>query len=128
MMNALVSKTAKIAACLCGGALLFSGAAQADESRIRNRTISYVMTDLFWSVYQTEDAKQECPRGFNDGPREQFEKLFPYHEGLSVEETQSHRVLWWGARFRFPGPTASLQQTALHDKGTAFRTAREDHR
>lgn len=88
MMNGFVSKTAKLAACLCGSALVFSGAAQADESRIRNRTISYVMTDLFWSVYQTEDAKQECPRGFNDGPREQFEKLFPYYEGLSVEETQ----------------------------------------
>ncbi|HIN89850.1 MAG TPA: hypothetical protein EYN04_04350, partial [Porticoccaceae bacterium] len=34
------------------------------------------------------DAKQECPRGFNDGPREQFEQLYPYHEGLTVEETQ----------------------------------------
>tara|TARA_S200000501_G_scaffold346748_1_gene360472 strand:- start:2679 stop:3761 length:1083 start_codon:yes stop_codon:yes gene_type:complete len=79
---------AKYAALFCGGVLLSSMAVHADESRIRNRTISYVMTDLFWSVYQTEDAKQECPRGFNDGPREQFEKLFPYHEGLSVQETQ----------------------------------------
>ena len=54
----------------------------------QNRTISYVMTDLFWSVYQTEDAQAECPKGFNDGPREQFEKLFPDHESLSVEDTQ----------------------------------------
>ena len=68
--------------------LLITSAVQAEESRIRNRTISYVMTDLFWSVYQTEDAQAECPKGFNDGPREQFEKLFPDHESLSVEETQ----------------------------------------
>lgn len=50
--------------------------------------IGYVMTDLFWSVYQTPDAQEECPRGFNDGPREQFEKLFPNHEEMTVEETQ----------------------------------------
>ena len=29
-----------------------------------------------------------APKGFNDGPREQFQKLFPDHESLSVEETQ----------------------------------------
>lgn len=61
---------------------------QADDGRLRDGTIAYVMTDLFWSVYQTADGSQECPRGFNDGPREQFEQLFPAHEFLSVEETQ----------------------------------------
>ena len=70
------------------GSFLAAFFVQADQSRIRNRTLSYVMTDLFWSVYQTEDARTECPRGFNDGPREQFEKLFPDYESLSVEETQ----------------------------------------
>lgn len=58
------------------------------ESPVQGGKIGYVMTDLFWSVYQTEDASEECPRGFNDGPREQFEQLFPMHEALSVEETQ----------------------------------------
>ncbi len=67
---------------------LFSAGSFADEAVLKDGRIGYVMTDLFWSVYQTEDASQECPRGFNDGPREQFEQLFPYHEGLSVEETQ----------------------------------------
>ncbi|MCG8414659.1 MAG: hypothetical protein MI746_10620 [Pseudomonadales bacterium] len=67
---------------------LCSASSLADEGMLRDGKIGYVMTDLFWSVYQTEDASQECPRGFNDGPREQFEELFPYHEGLSVEETQ----------------------------------------
>jgi hypothetical protein len=60
----------------------------ADENPLRDGKIGYVMTDLFWSVYQTADGRQECPQGFNDGPREQFEKLFPAHEYLTVEETQ----------------------------------------
>ena len=67
---------------------LIGSSAQTNDSALRDRAIGYVMTDLFWSVYQTADAKQECPRGFNDGPREQFEQLYPYHEGLTVEETQ----------------------------------------
>ena len=67
---------------------LIGSSAQTNDSALRDRAIGYVMTDLFWSVYQTPDAKQECPRGFNDGPREQFEQLYPYHEGLTVEETQ----------------------------------------
>ena len=67
---------------------LIGSSAQTNDSALRDRAIGYVMTDLFWSVYKTPDAKQECPRGFNDGPREQFEQLYPYHEGLTVEETQ----------------------------------------
>ncbi|MGI9261023.1 MAG: hypothetical protein ACR2QR_03250 [Woeseiaceae bacterium] len=50
--------------------------------------IGYVMTDLFWAVYQTEDGRQECPQGYNDGPREEFAVLFPDHENMTVEETQ----------------------------------------
>ncbi|MFK7831071.1 MAG: hypothetical protein AB8B57_14935 [Congregibacter sp.] len=46
------------------------------------------MTDLFWSVYQTPTAETECPRGFNDGPREQFEQLFPEPAKLNVVDTQ----------------------------------------
>jgi len=59
----------------------------AQNSVLKDGRIGYVMTDLFWSVYQTETV-EECPRGFNDGPREQFEQLFPAHEFLSIEETQ----------------------------------------
>lgn len=50
--------------------------------------IGYVMTDLFWSVYQTPGGKEECPKGFNDGPREQFEKLFPDGKTRTVVDTQ----------------------------------------
>lgn len=53
-----------------------------------NGTIGYVMTDLFWAVYQTPDGREECPQGFNDGPREEFAVLFPDHENMTVEETQ----------------------------------------
>lgn len=48
--NTFFSRSARYAALFCGGVILSSTAVQADESRIRNRTISYVMTDLFWSV------------------------------------------------------------------------------
>lgn len=58
------------------------------KSVLRDGRIAYVMTDLFWSVYQSDDGREECPRGFNDGPREQFEKLYPNYAQLSVEETQ----------------------------------------
>ena len=78
----------RVVAPLIGILLAMSSAGYADETVLRDRTIGYVMTDLFWAVYQTPDAREECPRGFNDGPREQFEQLFPYHEGLSVEQTQ----------------------------------------
>jgi hypothetical protein len=45
---------------------------------IQNRSIGYLLTDFFWAVYETPDAKQECPQGLNQwGPREQFKALFP---------------------------------------------------
>lgn len=65
---------------------LVSGSALAEAPR--NGTIGYVMTDLFWSVYQTADGIEECPQGYNDGPREEFAVLFPDHENMTVEETQ----------------------------------------
>ncbi|MFT4862655.1 MAG: hypothetical protein ACI95C_001876 [Pseudohongiellaceae bacterium] len=68
-------------------AAVAANAAAADDS-LRDGTIGYVMTNLFWSVYQTPDAQQECPRGFNDGPREQFEKLYPNPTEMTVEQTQ----------------------------------------
>ncbi len=69
--------------------LSITGVAYGNEATtLRNGTIGYVMTDLFWAVYQTPNAKEECPNGFNDGPREQFEKLFPPGSKLTVEDTQ----------------------------------------
>ena len=73
---------------LAGLAILVAGPVVADDTAPPDGRIGYVMTNLFWSVYQTDDAKEECPRGFNDGPREQFAKLYPDHEGMTVEQTQ----------------------------------------
>lgn len=50
--------------------------------------IGYAMTNLFWAVYQTDDAKEECPNGFNDGPREQFAELYPNTSEVTVEDSQ----------------------------------------
>ncbi len=68
--------------------LIAASSSFGQEARLKNGTIGYVMTDLFWAVYQTPDAKEECPKGFNSGPREQFTALFPDHESMTVEETQ----------------------------------------
>ena len=68
--------------------VLAAGHVWAGEGAPKDGTIGYVMTDLFWAVYQTPDAKEECPKGFNDGPREQFAALFPDHGKMTVEATQ----------------------------------------
>ncbi len=64
----------------------------AHAAGITNRTIGYVLTNKYWAVYTTADAKIECPHGFNDGPREQFAKLFP-NDGVkrTLLETQLAR-------------------------------------
>ncbi len=38
--------------------------------------IGYVLWDEYWGIRETPD-KQECPQGFNIGPREQFAILYP---------------------------------------------------
>lgn len=49
----------------------------AHAAGVTNRTIGYVLTNKYWAVYETPGGRVECPNGFNDGPREQFAKLFP---------------------------------------------------
>lgn len=60
------------------GATQVSGSAVVQTaSAVPGRTIGYVMTHRKWAVYTTPGAAQECPRGINDGQREQFKILFP---------------------------------------------------
>jgi len=76
---------------LLGIAAFVASAVNADDgdpNTFTNGSIGYVMTNLFWSVYQTPGGKTECPNGFNDGPREQFEALFPTGEKRTVVDTQ----------------------------------------
>lgn len=70
-----------------GFSLAAAGASGADFVP-KDGKIGYAMTDLYWAIYQTPDAKQECPKGFNDGPREQFDKLFPTGKKRTVADTQ----------------------------------------
>jgi len=78
-------------------ATMLFGAGSADAARegvpaLDHGRIGYVLTERHWAVYETEDAKTQCPQGFNDGPREQFKKLFP-DDGTkrTVLETQLKR-------------------------------------
>ena len=79
---------------LCGAAALFAGLSAStafadDANPVRNRTISYATVTMHWSVYQTADAKAECPNGLNDyGPREVFKSYFGDGKGKSVVESQ----------------------------------------
>lgn len=57
------------------------GKAAASPLAPKGGAIGYVLTDLYWSMYQTENARTECPNGFNDGPREQYAVLFPEKGG-----------------------------------------------
>ena len=66
--------------------------ASEGESTLANHTIAYVLTDRYWAVYENKDSKVDCPDGMNEGPREQFKKLFP-NDGRkrTVVETQLAR-------------------------------------
>ena len=92
-MSSLVDKKYCLKGVLCGVlaslVMLSPHTVAADDYPAPvDGTIGYVMTNLFWAVYQTPDGKTECPRGYNDGPREQFEKLFPAGTERTVVDTQ----------------------------------------
>ncbi len=77
------------------GALLVSlglasvGTAIGAEAPADGR-IGYVLTDRTWAIFETEDGAEECPKGFNLGPREQYSAQFPEKEGVerTVVETR----------------------------------------
>jgi hypothetical protein len=70
----LVRACAAIAAIVVGTSAV---AADSEAFHPQGKTIGYVLTDLYWAIYQTPDAKSESPKGFNEGPREQYAVLFP---------------------------------------------------
>jgi len=87
--------TGKTAASLIGAALLCMGttasAQEAPSSFVKDRTIGFALNSARWGIYETADGKQECPEGFNAGPRDQFKALYP--EGGRVEDTQLEREI-----------------------------------
>lgn len=68
-----------------GSILIFSSSASSAEQASSNQLppvvkdgkIGFVMTHRQWGVIHTAGAKQECPQGMNQGPREQGKVLFP---------------------------------------------------
>jgi hypothetical protein len=74
-------------------AMTVSAAAEENAAPgLKDRSIGYTMVNKAVSVYQTADGKAECPHGLNDGPREQFDKLYP-RDGTkrTLLETQLER-------------------------------------
>ena len=95
---------------LCGTGVAFADN-ETPASVLRDGRIGYVLTNKYWAVYQTPDGTAECPQGFNTGPREQFDLLFPddgtkrtlletqlaresevYHPGTSEEPYPFHEA------------------------------------
>jgi hypothetical protein len=64
--------------CMAGSAVV----ARPDKplAAAKGGTIAYAMTSLYWALYQTPGGSDECPQGFNAGPREQFAVRFPDKE------------------------------------------------
>ena len=56
--------------------------------------IAYALVSLHWATYTTADGKAECPAGYNEGPREQFKRLFP-NDGTtrSLADTELRREI-----------------------------------
>ena len=75
--NAVHALVAAMTVAMLGAGSASAATASEGGSVLKNGTIGYVLTHRYWAVEETKDAKTECPQGFNDGPREQFKKLFP---------------------------------------------------
>ncbi|MBS0416466.1 MAG: hypothetical protein JSR66_02045 [Proteobacteria bacterium] len=63
-------------------------AAPPAPTTLHGGRIGYVMTHLFWSIYQSPDAKADCPKGYNIGPRGQFSALFPPGKPHTLVDSQ----------------------------------------
>src|SRR5262245_23591622 len=73
-------------------ALLAAVAAHADGAAPEGHSIAYVATNLSWALQSTPEMT-ECPKGLNDGVREQFKLLFPEDAARkrSLVDTQLRR-------------------------------------
>jgi hypothetical protein len=96
------------------GLLCAVGAAQAAEGAaavLRDRSIGYVMTAENRAIYETHNAKEECPNGFNDGPREHFKARYPEGTKRTVIGTQLAREAetWFPSTSKEPYPFYEIQ-------------------
>lgn len=104
-----------IAAVGASAVCVADGAATAPK----DRTIGYIMTYLYWALYQTPNGKTECPKGFNDGPREQYAVLFPNNgKKRTVIDTQLKlEEETWFPSPSFPDPTPFHEATGAISYG-----------
>lgn len=103
-MKNLWSRQLQVTSFLAAGGLVLSvlgssAAIAGDDSAPQGRSIAYAFTTIYWSLYESPDGKDECPKGINAmGPREQFKALFP-DDGTkrTFAETQMKREaeIWW---------------------------------
>src|SRR4051794_18957901 len=71
--------------------LAYVGNVRADDNPVRDRTIGFVLVNRSFAIWESPDGKTECPQGYNDGPREQFAKLYPEGSPRKFAETQLER-------------------------------------
>lgn len=91
LSTALRSGCAALVLAAAGGSQ--SLASDAGAAFVKDGSIAYALTFLNWALHYTPDA-QECPQGFNDGPREHFKMLFPDDgQKRTVVETQLKREI-----------------------------------
>lgn len=82
----------------------------ASSSVVPGRTIGYVLTHRKWSVHTTPRARQECPRGTNDGQREHFKILYPQDgTARTIVDTQ---LKWEGETWH---PTTGPEPYPFHE-------------
>ena len=77
----------------CGLLLLAAIANATPAVAPAGGTIAYVLTNMSWAMQSTPGAT-ECPKGLNEGTREQFKQLFPDNgTRRSFESTQLRREI-----------------------------------
>ena len=79
--------------------------AAAGAEAPKDHRIGYVMSYLYWAIYQTPDGRKECPKGYNDGPREQYAALFPGAKQRSLVDTQLKLEMETWHPSNMPDPT-----------------------
>lgn len=87
----------------------------AADIPIVDGTVGYALTDMRWSVHQTESGAAECPEGLNDsGPREQFDAMYPKQaQPRTLEDTVLLReaAIWFPEEQRNPFPWRDARGT-----------------
>lgn len=96
-------KLQALVGCIAALGVGVASAANTPGAAPKGGTIGYVLTNLYWSMYQTPNGKTECPKGFNDGPREQFAALFPANKPRTLVDTQlKYETETWNPTNAFP--------------------------